>query len=189
MTIRRLLPWLGIAATLASFGGAAAQTSFAPTHAALDTNTLDTGIIPASPDPVPGGLAPMAVDPNQSAARPRTPTPGAAEPPPVKHLAAEEPQEGKQPATATEPVTGDQLRLQLLAEERRVAMKQRAELEEQHQRFRLAKEKAPAEQVEAAREQVELLQAQLAVRKAQYEAAKQAVDSARPALQRAEHKA
>jgi general secretion pathway protein N len=76
MTVRRLLPWLGIAATLASFGGAAAQTSFAPTHAALDTNTLDTGITPASPDPAPAALAPMAVDPNQSAARPRAATPG-----------------------------------------------------------------------------------------------------------------
>src|SRR5262252_476557 len=80
MTIRRLLPCLGIAVTLASFGGAAAQTSFAPTHAALDTNALDAGITPASPDPVPRALAPMAIDPSQGAARPRTALPGAAEP-------------------------------------------------------------------------------------------------------------
>jgi general secretion pathway protein N len=72
MTIDRVACSLLLAAIIVLASEAAAQ-------AALDSNTLQGGISSSSPDPVPGGIAPAAVEPAQDVARPPNPSRGGRE--------------------------------------------------------------------------------------------------------------
>jgi len=74
--------WFGLAASLALLGQAAAQSNFAGAQAALDMNSLPTGmgINSPSPDPVPGGFTPAAVDPQHVDIRPQSPPRGGRDP-------------------------------------------------------------------------------------------------------------
>jgi general secretion pathway protein N len=89
MTFHRVTLWIGLAACAALLGEAAAQSRFTTTQAALDTNTLPSGIGSPSPDLVPGAMAPgattpgaiapAALDPIQGSVRPQNPLRGARE--------------------------------------------------------------------------------------------------------------
>jgi general secretion pathway protein N len=79
MTIHHVACSIGLAAAVVLASEAAARTRLAGTQAALDSNTLQSGISSPSPDPVPGGIGPAAVEPAPDVARPANPSRGGRE--------------------------------------------------------------------------------------------------------------